>query len=235
MKILLWDIEATHLSASIGSVVCIGYKWHGEPDTYVIALNKFKKWKEDPTNDYHVIRAFEEVYMQADMQVTWYGKRFDLPFVQTRRLSHGLTPLPNIPHFDGWETARKRLKFHSNRLATVQDFLELPDAKTPLSFRSLSKCLGGNEAALAEIVHHCSQDVKVLEQAYDKLRPFGGDFHPNVSIVGGPRNCPTCGSGNVHARGTAIAISRAYKRYQCQACGRWFRETKASPIRAEVR
>lgn len=235
-RILIWDIEATNLNASIGSIVCIGYKWYGEEKTTILSIRSFPNWDNDPTDDKALVKEFAEIYISASMLVTWYGKRFDLPFVQTRLLSHNLNPLPVIPHFDGWETARKKLKFHSNRLATVQDFLELPSAKTPLSFRALSRCMAGHLPSLQEVEHHCKMDVIVLEQAYDRLKAFGGDFHPNRSILGGSRDCPTCDSGHVQSRGCAIAISRAYKRYQCQACGRWFRETKPMiDNQAEVR
>jgi len=235
-RILHWDIEATHLAASIGTVVCIGYKWHGEAATKVLAINNFKGWRKDPGNDRALLLAFEKVYLQADMQVTWFGKRFDLPFIQTRRLWYGLPPLPQIPHFDGWETARKKLKLHSNRLATVQDFLDLPEVKTPLSFRALSRSVAGHLPSLNEVVHHCSQDVKVLEMAYEKLRPFGGDFHPNRAIMGDPKGCPTCGSPNIGARGYAAAQTRAYRRYNCKDCGRWFRVVRQEAgMRAEVR
>ena len=39
----------------------------------------------------------------------------------------------------------------------------------------------------------------------------------------GEDGCPRCGSHNVQSRGYHKAISRVYRRWNCQACGGWFR------------
>ena len=42
----------------------------------------------------------------------------------------------------------------------------------------------------------------------------------------GSAGCPKCGSTQFQRRGSTIALTRRYFRYQCTACGGWFRGTK---------
>jgi uncharacterized protein YprB with RNaseH-like and TPR domain len=228
-KILLWDIEATNLVGNIGNILCIGYKWYGDKKPTVLSIRDYERdFKRDPTDDRRLVKDFSKLIEQADVMVTWFGKRFDMPFLQTRLLYHGLPPAPQILHVDGWEIAKKKLKLHSNRLAAVQDFLELPSSKTPLSFRELSRSRAGHVPSLRSIEHHCYMDVEVLEQAYTKLRPIAGRYHPNTALIRGrPEACTACGSEHIQARGYGYAETRLYKRYNCQDCGAWFRGTAA--------
>ena len=39
--------------------------------------------------------------------------------------------------------------------------------------------------------------------------------------------CPKCGSQKYQKRGTAMALTRVYVRYQCKSCGGWFRSTRS--------
>jgi len=235
-KILFWDIEATNLVANIGNILCIGYKILGEK-TKVLSVRNYKGFKADPTDDKRLVKDFAEILTSCDMMVTWYGKKFDLPFLSSRLLYHGLKPTPSIPHFDGWYVAKYRLRLHSNRLASVQDFLELPSAKTPLSFRELSRSRAGHVPSLKSIEHHCYMDVEVLEQAYHKLKPYAGAYHPNLAALGYERNiCPACGGKRIQSRGFMVAQTRVYRRHQCVECGNWFRSTQSERhMTAQVR
>ena len=228
-KILIWDIETTNLVANIGNVLCIGYKWLGDKQTTIMSIRDYPvQLKADCTDDRRLVKDFSKVMEQADSQVTWYGKKFDYRFINTRLLYHDLPPLPPVKHFDGWEVARYKLKLHSNRLQVVQDFLDLPVSKTPLSFRELARSRSGHIPSLKSIEEHCYADVEVLEQAYLKIRPYAGEKHFNATLVSDDNDkCPTCGSKNIHRRGLHMAITRLYQRWKCSNCGRWFRSLKS--------
>jgi len=229
-RILLYDLETTNLVANIGNILCIGYKWHGEGKPKVLSLRDYPGFKKDPTDDRRLVKDFARIFHEADMQVTWFGTRFDFPYLQSRLLWHGMKPLPEIRHFDGWWVAKKKLKLHSNRLATVQDFLDLPSSKTPLNFRELARSRAGHIPSLKSVERHCYFDVEVLEQAYDKIKSYAGRYHPNLSaITGDLEACPTCGSNKLQRRGFKYAHTRVYRQIHCQECGRWFQSTRCEP------
>jgi rubredoxin len=79
------------------------------------------------------------------------------------------------------------------------------------------------------------RDVILLERQYRRLRPWI-EKHPNLSAFGDKFSCPKCGSDKTQRRGVQVAQTLTYHRYQCQACGGWFRGSKAvNPARGAER
>ena len=83
--------------------------------------------------------------------------------------------------------------------------------------------IGGLAAALA--LTRRGFDVKVLEQAYLRLKPLLS-AHPNMALFTNRAGvgCPTCGATRVTKQGFHLTPTSRYQRYQCQACGKWFQE-----------
>lgn len=237
-RILIWDIEATSLNADFGYMLCFGYKWYGERTTKVVSVTDFEKHGDDVTNDREVVKAALAVLDSADMWVTWYGKRFDVPFIQSRLMYHGLPVLGMKPHYDGWETARKKMRLHSNRLASVSAFLEVEE-KTPLSGPIWVRAGAGHKPSIRYIRQHCKQDVIVLEQVYTRLRTIAST-HPNLSIqpralVVEGRRCPTCGHDSLISRGYVYKVTCVYQRFVCKDCGAHATGTRRERYTASAR
>lgn len=226
-KILLFDLETTDLRADWGVILCTGYKWLGHGKPQVISLPDYKQhFAHDCTDDSLLVRDFREIMVLADMFITWYGERFDVPMVNSKLVKHGLQPLPPITHFDGWKTAKYRMNLSSNRLANVSSFLGLEE-KTPVKGEVWKRAVAGYPDAIKYVEEHCLQDIVVLEQAYERLRPFA-PTHLNLNLVQGTKsNCPRCGSNSLQRRGTQVAQARSYQRFQCTKCGSWCRSRKS--------
>lgn len=222
-KIILFDIESTNLDADFGTTLAFGWKEHGEAKSHVISLLDYNPkcdgcGRIDADDDKKLLETAYSVLSGVDMIVSWYGKGFDVPFLNTRMLDAGLKPLPPIPHVDLYFTAKHQLKLSSNRLANVQAFLRLSAEKTPLTRRMWRQAEAGNPKAIRYVAHHCYMDVEVLEQVYDKLRPYVRQ-HPRVRGYG---PCRICGSTRIQSRGTTIThLVKPKRRVQCQECGAW--------------
>lgn len=234
MKILLYDIEASGLVADFGTTLCVGFKWLGRPAIHVPAIGDYNgicnhcNRINNPTDDKKLLQGIYPYFLEADAVVTWYGKGYDERFLNSRLLYHKLPVLPPVPHIDGWLTAFKKLKLHSNRLASVQEFLELPDAKTPVKGPQWNKAKAGDVRAMKYVVEHCKTDVKVLEAAYLRLRPLIKE-HPSHALADDrPWACPACGGSHLQKRGEQITRTRVYQRLQCRDCGIWLRSSKSS-------
>jgi uncharacterized protein YprB with RNaseH-like and TPR domain len=218
-RILLWDIEASNLSADFGITLAFGYKWFSEGEPKVIAISDFPRFKKDKTDDSIVVRQAYEILASADMWVTFYGSRFDVPYMNSRLLYHNIGVLPPIPHLDLYYQAKK-LKLHSYRLGSVGEFLGLPTEKTPLSGPVWIKAIAGDKEAMEYIREHCARDVALLEEAYQRLRVLT-TRHPRVSMTLEP--CRVCG-GPVMRRGYSLVVRGEKKRkirVQCKECGAW--------------
>lgn len=216
-KVLLFDIEACDLSADNGYCFTFGYKWLGEPAARTMSLLDFpQKRRSDDTG---LMKAVYKIISAADVIVSWYGKGYDIKYLNSRMIIAGLNVLPPVPHVDLYFTARFQLKLRSNRLASVQDFLQLEESKTKLDMRLWMVARDGEpkerKAALLYIDEHCRKDVLVLEQAYMKLRPLVRT-HPNMGASNG--GCRVCGSTDCQPDGKQIVNNRIKARIRCTNC-----------------
>lgn len=201
----------------------MAWKKLGQKTVNVRSVADYAAYKKDPTDDKQLLEEVRDVLSDAGAWVTWYGQGFDQKFVNSRLTLHGLSPLPPVPHIDGWRIAREKLLLHSNRLASVSSFLGIEE-KTPLSGPIWVKAGAGNQTALNYVIKHCKQDVVVLEQAYERIKHLATSG-PNIAVItgnSGADSCPRCGvEGRLQRRGSRIASAVKYQRFQCQACGAW--------------
>lgn len=222
-KILLFDIEASNLSANFGRCLCVGYMWLGDDKPKILSVRTSKAWGRDHTDDHTLVAEVQRVMKSADMWVGWYSSRYDVPFLQTRLLYYGLPLLPpTFPHIDLWRTCRYKLKLHSNRLASAVDFFGLTE-KTPIKGEQWVRASAGHKPSLKYVEEHCSADVLALRDAYLVMRPLVYN-HPNVQLATDPDagqrdNCPACGSDKWVEDGTHFGPARAWQRMRCKACG----------------
>lgn len=221
-KILLLDIESSNLAANFGFPLCVGYMWLNDKKAQAPSLIEYPG--SNNTDDSKLMQHMYDVMVEADQWVTWYGKKFDIPFLQSRMLKHGIGVLPPTPHVDGWEIARNKLKLNSNRLKSVENFLELEEkfgiAKTELKPEMWIRAMAGDHKAMKYIQEHAIQDVLVLKEAYLLLAPLTVRL-PRVAEYG---RCAFCGGSLRDRGGIARTGKRAGVRLQCRECGKW--ETK---------
>jgi uncharacterized protein YprB with RNaseH-like and TPR domain len=225
-KRLFFDIEATRLDARWGVILCIGYRL-GDGKIKIPTLNDFSP--KDCLDDKGLVRHFaEEVYPLADFSIGHFSTYYDIPFINTRLIKHGLKPLPNakfIPHIDTWKTARYKLKLDNNRLATIQNFFASEFKKTDVDPEHWARAAIGCKKSLKYIVEHCKYDILVLEDIYAKIKPLIDE--PSRHLFD-DEGCVECGSHKLQRRGFARTLTRKYPRYQCTACGRWQKGNKAA-------
>ncbi len=212
-RILFIDIEASNLSASMGYLLAIGYKWAGDKKAKVLSLADHPGKKS--TDDSVLLKAFEPIYREADLVVHHFGDYYDIPFLQTRRLIHKMRPLPGVSTVDTWRIARKRLKFHSNRLDAILKALGCPYKKTPLDGNIWIDASAGDRKALSYVVKHCYWDVMVLEWVYNATKAVW-DNHPSLTRI--PLKCIVC-PGIYRSEGIRATKTRSYRRLVCRLCG----------------
>lgn len=167
MNIAMFDIEASNLSANFGIVLTACIKPYGGP------VKKFTK-STKTRNDKALIAEIIQELNKYDMIVTWYGWRYDVPFIKTRALMRQAKGNidPRIRHMDLWDACRKLLKFTSNRLDTVSTDLGFAD-KTRISGDIWTNAMQGDKKALAYILDHNVKDVVVLEKVYRSFMSRG--------------------------------------------------------------
>lgn len=217
-KILLFDIESTHLKADWATLLCIGWKWYEDDKVNVPSLMDYTNWKKDVTDDSKLLRDFHATMMEADMLVGYFSKGFDIKMLQSKFLEIGLPVLPNIPHVDLFYTVKANMTLTRKSLDNVSRYLGLENEKTHLSGKIWKRAMAGHTEAIGYVIDHCKADVLVLEELYTKLRPMVRT-HPRVAEYG---SCNNCGSNKLQRRGYALTTTKGRRvRTQCQQCGAW--------------
>jgi uncharacterized protein YprB with RNaseH-like and TPR domain len=109
--------------------------------------------------------------------VTWNGRGFDIPFLTTRLMKHGLDPRPFLrkPHIDLADVVKSRLRLTFTYLDHVCDFFQIDRKKGPMGLdvpHLYVRALEGDKKALMSIREHCLDDLRATRQVFLKLKPL---------------------------------------------------------------
>ena len=238
-RILLYDIETSLQSVAVFQLanndwinpesilserhlISVCWKWADESKVHSVSLlDDPRRFSKDPHDDLHIVQTFHKVLLDADVIVGHNADSFDFRYLKTRMLFHGLPALPPITSIDTYKVAKTQLLFNSNKLDYIGQFLKV-GAKIKTSPGLWMRVLQGDRKAIKEMVEYNKQDVLLLERVYNKLKPYVQN-HINREIFG-LSGCPRCGSKKVQSRGFHRAITKTYRRFQCQKCSGWFRQ-----------
>lgn len=202
------------------AIICICYKWEEEKEVYSL------QW-DAKQSDKKMLERFIEIAGQASELVGHNGDKFDLTWIRTRCLFHGLAALPNYVTIDTLKISRNKFRFNSNRLNYIADYLGI-GRKIKTEFDLWKKILlDSDKTSMEKMVKYCKKDVVLLEKVFTKLKGFvEPKFHYGV-LFGQDRNsCPECGSDElvkVNSRTTATGLKKI--QYKCNTCNRYHSKT----------
>lgn len=231
MKILFLDIETTPNLAYVWGLfkqniainqieestemLCFGARWYGEKK--VIFKSVHHDGKEAMLQEVH--RLLDE----ADVLVGWNSKAFDSKHLKRELLQAGMLPPSPYKEMDLMLAVKSQFKFPSNKLDYVAQTLGVGAKVQHSGFDLWKKCMAGDNKAWAEMKKYQIQDVNLLIDLYEILKPWIPG-HPNRALHDGlDEACLVCGSKHLQRRGVARSVSGTYQRFQCQDCGKWQR------------
>ena len=232
LKRLFWDIETSPnicLSWRIGykinidhdnllkerAIICIGYKWQDEPSAKIICWDKAQ-------DDKAMLKEFLVIANEADEMVAHNGDSFDLPWIKTRCIFHGLPCDPLIKTVDTLQWARRKFLFNSNKMDYIAKFLGL-GGKIKTEFGLWKEVIKGDPAALKRMMEYCRKDVELLEQVWERMeKQVRHKTHAGVMSGLDKWTCPSCASEKIRVgRGHRVtAAGTVQHQMQCQDCGR---------------
>lgn len=161
-KLATWDIEATQLNADLGSVLCASVKPYGKkPFTFKVKA---------VGNDVKVVRDLKDCLEEYHCWLTYYGKGFDVPFVNTRLLKWGYDPIQPRHHVDLFFTLKANTKMSSKGLGRFASMLGTTDQKMGVSQNVWSEMGYKLDEHMPIMVKRCESDCAVLEALYDKTK-----------------------------------------------------------------
>jgi uncharacterized protein YprB with RNaseH-like and TPR domain len=158
-----WDVESSGFKADYNSVICASVKPYGcKPYTFKIKAMG---------NDVKVVRDLKDALEEYNCWLTFYGKGFDVPFVNTRLMKWGYPPIDTRHHIDLYFTLKPKTALGRKGLGSYAGFLlgdkdqkqyVGPEVWSEMGFK-LNEHMG-------TMVERCESDCSVLEELYNKTR-----------------------------------------------------------------
>jgi len=200
------------------AIVCICWKWEGQKKVYSSSWD----WSEEVWDDKPALDAFFGAMSTADELVAHNGDRFDWPWIRTRCLYHRIL-IPELKTVDTLAISRRLFRFPTNHLDTIQKYLG-GKGKLRTDIGLWKRVIAGDDKALRYMVKYCKQDVRELEEVYQRFEPyFRPKTHAGVTMGRERWTCPHCGSQSVHKnnqRASAAGIIR--HQMQCLDCFKFY-------------
>lgn len=170
----------------------------------------------------HMYKLLDE----ADTVVHYNGKRFDIPWLNREFLLCGWTPPSPYKQVDLYQTVKATFRFPSYKLEYVAKALGLGGKIKHTGHELWIECMKKDPQAWALMEEYNVYDTILTEKVYKILIPWIKG-HPNHSLYAEDSFvCPSCGSTNLHKRGFSHTLAATYRRYKCNSCGAWSRDTK---------
>lgn len=203
------------------AIICICYKWEDEKEVHEV------HW-DSKQNDKALLTKFIKVANEADEMVGHNGDRFDLAWIRTRCLFHGIEMFPKYTTIDTLKIARSTFKFNSNKLNYIADFLGLGQ-KIKTEFGLWKAIVLNKDAkAMAEMIKYCKKDVILLENVFKALNNhIQPKTHYGVIFNSDRGSCPECGSDEIVIANKRTMASGTKKiQYQCRTCNKYHSKTE---------
>jgi DNA polymerase elongation subunit (family B) len=234
-KILILDIETTpniayvwrFFKENIGpsqvvkqsNILSFAAKWVGSDEIIYVDTHL---WSEK-----FLLQTVNKYLDEADIVVTHYGDRFDLPRIRARSLTYGLAPPSPYKTIDTCLVAKRIFSFESNKLEYIADKLGVGKKMTKRQFAGFELwkgVLSNDPEAWKEMQEYNKQDVLLTERVYLAMRPWM-PTHPNVAVFAENKGhvCPKCGGKHLERRGFQATNVGKYQRFRCNDCGGWSR------------
>lgn len=169
--VAILDIECSELNAYGGFLLTWALAYVDKENTIKSACIKKKEISKGDF-DKVLLQSLIAELQNIDVLVTYYGKRFDIPYIRSRALFHNLDfpTIGTIKHIDLYDSVKHKLKLPRNTLDMATNFLGI-EGKNHVDMGIWLKAKYGNQESLEYILDHNIRDVEITRELYSKLLP----------------------------------------------------------------
>lgn len=171
-KIGYLDIESTNFQADYGYIFSYAIKTRGE-DTIlgrIIRPSEIRRF----VFDRKLMEEFVEDVKKFHRIVTYYGTRFDVPFLRSRCIKWGIEfpGYQDVYMSDCYYMVRNKLRLHNNRLESACNQFDIPCKEHKGIPDIWIYASAGHQPSLDHIWEHNKEDVIALEGLHIKMENF---------------------------------------------------------------
>lgn len=178
-KVGFLDIETSNLHADFGYMISYCIK---ELDGKIYHAQVTKNDLHKGIIDRRIMMQFVKDAKKFDRLITFYGKRFDMPFLRTRAVfwKMDFPVYTEIYHTDVYDIIKRKFRLHSNRLQCAAENFDIPCKQHRLNPNVWQKAQMGNKEAIDYILEHNKEDVITLEELWKRINFC---FHETKSSI----------------------------------------------------
>lgn len=165
------DIEADHLKADFGTLICYVIKEVNEDRYFTNIILPGEAAKAD---DRRVVNSCINDMGKFDRLIGYYHTGFDIPFIRARASINDLNfpPFGSIYVDDIYYTVRRNFAISSKSLKNACKQLLGDTNKTDLDGRLWKLAARGDKEALTYVHEHCFMDVVDTERLFHYVKDF---------------------------------------------------------------
>lgn len=171
-RVGFFDIESTDLKANVGFMLSWGLL-ATDGTTYSDCITRREIMGAAMEPDKRVMQSCLKALHEVDVLVTYFGTGFDLPFLRTRAMVHGLLfpAYGQLLHIDLYYAVKSLMRLTNKRMGTVTEFLGMAP-KDHYDVRVWNKARRGDEEALGHIHSHNLSDLTITQDLFISLGPY---------------------------------------------------------------
>jgi hypothetical protein len=179
-----------HQIIKYAQIISVSWKWEGLDKVHHL------DWGLKKQCDKKLVKKFIKELDKADQIVAHNGDRFDIKWIRTRALFHGLEMRNDYKSIDTLKLCKKYLTLPSNKLSEVAKYFNVQQKRDAGGIDTwINIIFNKDKKALEHMHYYCDGDVETLEQVYKKLSPYIKRSF-NYSVLKGDEKfkCPECGN-----------------------------------------
>ena len=211
-----------HQIIKYAQIISISWKWEGDEEVHNL------DWGINKQCDKSLIKKFIKELDRADEIVAHNGDRFDIKWIRTRALFHGIPMRDTYTMIDTLKLVKKYLSLPSNTLAECAKYFKLPNKRDAGGIDTWMNIIFHKDKEAMKHMHfYCDGDVITLEALFNKLKPYIRNKSNYTVLKGGDKyDCPECGSSNVGINKTYTTAAGTIQHFmKCKedSCGQPFK------------
>lgn len=178
-KIGYLDIESGGLQANFDYMLtwCIKTRDKNEYKTGCISALDIQNYKLDK----RILKELIDALKEYDVILTYYGTKFDVPFIRTRAMMHKLDFIEfgALQHKDCYYMVKMKMRLHRNSLDSACAALGIK-GKNHIKGNYWMRAKLGDPVALAYVLDHNKKDCAILEQLHKRLENYVKDSSKSI-------------------------------------------------------
>lgn len=159
-----------------------------------------------------------EFLKRCDVVIGHNFQGFDAKYINTEFLKWGLPPLKFVI-VDTLLVARQNFRFSSNKMKFINEHLGIRNKIENDGFPLWRACSEGDAKALQSMLEYNEGDIGATEELWFKVRPYVRNMNVALYNELTERQCPVCGSMDLHVEGWYYTPAGMWESIRCEKCG----------------